>query len=110
MSDTIEPEEQVAVEESPAPPHPRPVSAAVSREPAGGSPCEDSRDEIDELVDASLRRGPTRYFDRCPHCDQEWHGKPNGLMCQGSHLSRRRKRTKRPQKATVRWDQMGGNE
>lgn len=111
MSDRIRLEERVAVEASPAPPHPRPDSAAVSREPAGGSPCEGIRDEIDELVDASLNKGPQRpHMDRCPHCEQEWHGKPNRLMCQGSHLSRRRKRTRRPKPAVVRWDQMGGNQ
>lgn len=87
MSDTIEPEDKVAVEDSPAPPHPRSDSAAVSRrEPTGGSPF---RDEIDELVDASLSRGPkawSHFIDRCQHCGREWHGKQNDVLCQGSHI------------------------
>lgn len=41
MGDTIRVEDTDAVEESPAPPHPRSESAAVSREPTGGSPLLD---------------------------------------------------------------------
>lgn len=97
-------EDEAAVEVAPAPPHPRSVSAAaVSREPpTGGSPC---RDWIDEMVDASIRRGPVRPArDKCPYCGCDWHGKPNNEGCQGSHLSKYRRKGKRP--AVIQWDQM----
>lgn len=74
MGDTIGSEDEAAVEVSPAPPHPRSESAAISRERAGGSPRPQTRDSIDELVDASLKRGPTRHYDKCPHCNNPWHG------------------------------------
>ena len=89
-SGTLMMEKTDVVEESPAPLHPRPDSAAVSREPAGGSPC---RDEIDDLVDASLERGPQRnQWLKCPYCDREWHGFQNERLCQGSHYGRSKKR------------------
>lgn len=82
--DIIKAEDEAAVEGSPAPPHPRPESAAFSRAPAGGSPCERKSDHIDALVDRSIKRGPrTPYYDKCPHCDQAWHGLRIGL-CKGS--------------------------
>lgn len=84
MSDTLKPEEASAVEGSPA--HtPRPVLPQSPACQPGGSPC---RDEIDDLVDASLRRGPYggRSYVQCPHCQGEWHGFQNGKLCKGSHI------------------------
>lgn len=36
-------------------------------------------DDIDALIDAQLARGPVdecnvNRYDRCPHCDRDWHG------------------------------------
>ena len=38
-------------------------------------------DTIDALIDAQLAEGPqddynTDRYDRCPHCDRNWHGLP----------------------------------
>lgn len=93
-------EDEAAVEVAPAPPRPRPESAAVSRQPAGGSPCQD---EIDKLVDRSLRNRRRRYFDKCGFCHQDWHGLPNKDGCQGSHLKRF---NKKPKDAVIEWDKM----
>ncbi len=71
------------VEDAPAPLHPWSESAAISREPARGSPC---RDDIDRLVDASIARGPkNKILLKCGFCAAEWHGLPSG-ECRGSHV------------------------
>lgn len=84
MSDTLKPEEASAVEDAPAltPRSDLPQSPA-SR--PGGSPY---RDEIDELVDESLSRGPNQrhWIGTCPYCCREWHGRLNDVNCQGSHI------------------------
>jgi len=80
------------VEESPAPPHPWSESAAISREPTRGSPY---LDEIDELVSVAVARGPRKPLpEKCGYCKSDWHGFPNGLACQGSHLKQYRKKKK----------------
>lgn len=45
---TMKEEEGSAVEVAPATPHPRPVSVAVTREQAGGSPLSDAEIDGDE--------------------------------------------------------------
>lgn len=84
MSDRIKAEEASAVEDAPAlvPRSDLPQSPACR---PGDSPY---RDDIDDLVDASLKRGPYggRSYMQCPNCTAEWHGFQNGNMCQGSHI------------------------
>ena len=66
-------------------------------------------DDIDELVNASLERGPQRpKMDRCPYCTQEWHGKPNRLFCQGSHL--KKAKTVKQVETVVNWEDCTGGE
>lgn len=84
MSDRIKSEEASAVEGSPAPIPRSDLPQSPASRP-GDSPY---GDEIDELVDASMRRGPYygRSYLQCPNCAAEWHGFQNGNMCQGSHI------------------------
>jgi hypothetical protein len=87
MSDTIKSEEASAVEVAPAltPRSDLPQSPACR---PGGSPYVEKRDEIDDLVDEALAKGPrAKGILLCPHgCGHEWHGLQNESFCQGSHI------------------------
>lgn len=83
MNDRIKPEEASAVEEAPALTPRSDLPQSPASRPGGSS----YRDEIDELVDASIKRGPSGWvYQKCPRCNAEWHGFKIG-SCGGSHLN-----------------------